>query len=341
MSKHAKRKKFPVRLAMIALVIVVAISVVAAAVGLLYRWRAGSGGTVTVIVKSGMNTQDIAALLKSKGVVDNALLFRLYIERQGAQDRLQAGEYLLSRRMSYAEALESLVRGPRRRTYTITIPEGLTVRETAAKVAKESPIGEDAFLEAAVKGNGQPPFAREITNLSLEGYLFPKTYTVNEKTTAAGLVKVMLWQFQRETTSLDFSGAEAKNLSYHNVITIASMIEKEVVKDDERAKVAAVIYNRLRADMPLQIDATVQYALPQWKASLTYQDLEVDSPYNTYRNKGLPPGPICSPGLKSIQAALEPASVDYLYYVLTGDDGTHTFTASDEEFERIKEEQGR
>ncbi len=147
----------------------------------------------------------------------------------------------------------------------------------------------------------------------------------------------MLDQFRAETSPIGLEGAERLGITPYQAVIVASLIEREAVVDEERPLVAAVIYNRLRAKMRLQIDATVQYALPEWKEVLTYEDLKVDSPYNTYQHAELPPAPICNPGLKSIIAALQPADVDYLYYVATGEGGRHFFTADYQEFLRAKE----
>lgn len=296
---------------------------------------------VRITIKPGASTNDIAEILSDRGVVRSTLLFKLYVKKQRADSKLQSGDYHMRTGMSNEEALALLLKGPYIKYYRVTIPEGLTVEETAAAVDKASPISEEDFLQAARKELYDLSFLDEIPDESLEGYLFPKTYTVTGRTKAKDLVWMMLRQFEKETAGLGTSYAESKGLDLHNVITIASMIEKEVKVANERELVSEVIYNRLRNNMALQIDATVQYALPDRKESLSYSDLAVDSPYNTYLHTGLPPGPIASPGLASIEAALHPKEGNYLYYVLTGEDGSHTFTATAEEFERVKREHGR
>jgi len=173
---------------------------------------------------------------------------------------------------------------------------------------------------------------------NLEGFLFPKTYTVTGKTSARALVNMMLSQYRKETKGLDWARATARGISQYQTLIIASLIEKEARLPEERPVIASVIYNRLNAAMKLQIDATVQYALGKWKQALSYKDLEVDSPYNTYKIKGLPPAPICSPGYESIRAALYPATTNYLYYILTSPEGRHSFTNDYQQFLRWKEE---
>lgn len=301
--------------------------------------RPNKSEAVTVTISAGSSTGDIASALAENDVIDNEFLFKLYIKRNGDEDALQAGDYGMRTGMTYADALAVLMKGPKTRYYSILITEGLTVEETAARVEKSSPITAEEFIEAAQNGSYDYDFLND-DRTDLEGYLFPKTYTITDKTQVGSLINLMLKQYERETAALDFKSMAAKGFTERDIIIIASIIEKEVKLPDERAKVAAVIYNRLADGMYLQMCATVQYALPERKAELSYTDLEYPSPYNTYLNPGLPPGPIASPGLASIEAALDPAEVDYLYYVLTGSDGSHTFTSSDEEFNRIKSELG-
>jgi UPF0755 protein len=220
----------------------------------------------------------------------------------------------------------------------LTIPEGFTLRQIAARAGETGLFSADDFLAAAAAGDYQVPILPEGQRTNLEGLLFPKTYDLPEGMQPRELVQKLLDQFALETAGLDLGRAEKLGITPYQAVIVASLIEREVVVDEERPLVAAVIYNRLKANMPLQIDATVQYALPQWKENLTYEDLKVDSPYNTYRNRGLPPAPICNPGSKSLEAALEPAPVNYLYYVATGEGGRHFFTADYQEFLRAKQQ---
>ncbi len=295
---------------------------------------------VTVTIKPGSSSGEIASVLAGHGVVRNSFLFKLYIGRRNAQNKLQAGDYTMETGMSFADALAALLKGPTVKLYKITTPEGMTIEQTADTVAADSPVKKDDFLAANDKSKYKFDFLNEIPGTDLEGYLFPKTYAVRETTTAENLVGTMLRQFEQETAILDMSLAEKRGLTLYQIVIIASIIEKEVKIPDERSLVAAVIYNRLDKGMYLQMCATVEYALPEHKEALSYEDLEVESPYNTYKYPGLPPGPICSPGLASMEAALKPAPVDYLYYVLTGEDGSHTFTNNYEEFAKIKDEKG-
>lgn len=291
---------------------------------------------VHVVIDEGESAASIGKKLHSQSVVTSATLFRLLAWVQGRQGDFKAGHYLLYPGMRYGEVFELLESGPNYQL-KLTIPEGLTVEQTAELVEKVTGIKASDFLEAAAAGDYRVSILPEEQRGNLEGLLFPKTYDLPADITPRELVETLLAQFRKETEELDWSRAEALGVTPYQVITIASLVEREAMLDEERPLVAAVIYNRLKAGMFLQIDATVQYALPEWKAVLTYEDLETPSPYNTYLHKGLPPAPICSPGLASIRAALEPADVDYLYYVATGDGG-HFFTSDYQEFLRVKGE---
>lgn len=222
------------------------------------------------------------------------------------------------------------------RVYRVVVPEGLNIKQTARKVSSQCKISYEAFLEAA-KGHYEVPIFEGSAG-NLEGFLFPKTYEVTSNTSARELIKKMLNQFFFETSNLDWSIATSKGFTKYQVLIIASLVEKEAKFPDERPIIASVIYNRLSKNMKLQIDATVQYALGEWKPALTYDDLKVNSPYNTYIVSGLPPSPICSPGLDSISAAINPAQTDYIYYLLTSQEGRHSFTSDYKQFLQWKKE---
>lgn len=231
---------------------------------------------------------------------------------------------------------------PPPKTYMVTIPEGLTLTQTSRKVdeATGGSISESEYLAAAGEGGYEYGFL-EGSNGTLEGFLFPKTYEVTSATSARWLVDRQLKQFGLETEQLEWSRSSSLGVTPYQVVIIASLIEEEAKVPEDRPLIASVIYNRLKRNMKLGIDAAVLYALGEHKEVLTNEDLEVDSPYNTYRIQGLPPGPICSPGFESLRAALHPAQTDYIYYILTGADGRHSFTADYQQFSRWKEERER
>jgi len=202
-------------------------------------------------------------------------------------------------------------------TITLTVPEGLSRAQTA-ELAREAGLT-GSYLKAS---NGR------------EGYLFPDTYELEKGAPAGDLVDLQTQTFKRRVAGVDLRYARSKNLTQRDVITIASMVEEEAQLDRERKLIAAVIYNRLREGIPLGIDATVRFATGNYDEPLTESELDTDSPYNTRLNAGLPPGPISSPGLASIEAAAHPAKVDYLYYVVEpGTCGQHSFSSTDAEFQ--------
>lgn len=217
----------------------------------------------------------------------------------------------------YASRDEAPPPEPPLRTITLTIPEGYS-REQTAQLAREAGLRGDYMT--ASEGH--------------EGFLFPDTFELEKGAPVSDLVQLQLQDFKRRIGGVDLGYARSKNLNTHDVVTIASMVEEEAQLDEERPLIAAVIYNRLRAGIPLGIDATIRFATGNFEEPLTESELAVDSPYNTRLNAGLPPGPISSPGLSSIEAAAQPAKVDYLYYVVEpGTCGEHAFSSSDAEFQ--------
>ncbi|MGD9694878.1 MAG: endolytic transglycosylase MltG [Thermoleophilia bacterium] len=215
------------------------------------------------------------------------------------------------------------------------VREGLRREDVAALLGEETPLSPERYLALTAPGSRGRALAGTDGPTSLEGFLFPATYDIGPDTTPADLVDEQVEAYRQNTAAVDYSYAESRNLTRYDVLIIASMIEREVQVANERRIVASVIYNRLKQGMRLDIDATVQYAIGAWKTELTAGDLAVDSPYNTRRFTGLPPGPIASPGIASIQAAANPARTDYLYYVARNDGtGGHYFARTSEQFER-------
>lgn len=211
----------------------------------------------------------------------------------------------------------------------VTFPEGLRREQIAAILAAKTHLSASAYLAQTGVGGEGKVLAGTTAPRSLEGFLFPATYPILPSTTVSQFVDAQLTAYRNYTAGVNYAYAERKNLTPYDVLTIASMIEREVSVPAERPIVAGVIYNRLHARMMLGIDATVQYALGYWKTNLSDADLQIDSPYNTRKYPGLPPGPICNPGLASIQAAAHPAHVAYLYYVARNDgSGSHYFATS-------------
>jgi UPF0755 protein len=233
---------------------------------------------------------------------------------------------------TYESILKTLMEGPPVLTYKIIIPENFTMKQVSQRISENTKISKAQFDYYLNPGLYDYEFLGGVS--SLEGFLFPKTYEILRDATAKDIIIMMLDQFKDETSSLELASLDPLNLSFYDVIKVASLIEREAYVDEERELISAVIYNRLKKDMLLQIDASVRYGIDKWDDDLTKSELQsTDNLYNSYVYKGLPPTPICNPGLKSILAALDPADVDYLYYVITDPvNHTHSFTNSEQEF---------
>lgn len=313
---------------------VLTVVMLAAAVGAYSLTSSGApGGDVEVEVPGGASTSAIASALSEAGVISSPLVFRVLAKVRGLDGKLKAGRYTLRRGMGPQAALDALRAGPELKTVPVTIPEGYTVKQVAARVGARTHITEAAFSQAAQSGTIRAAI-QPASSKSLEGLLFPDTYTVDERTDAAGLVRRMVQTFEEVTSGLDWTVPESKGLSRYQALVIASLVEREAKVPEDRAKVAAVVYNRLAKGMRLEIDATVLYDLPAHKVP-TRADLRRDSPYNTYLRAGLPPTPIANPGLEAIRATLAPAAIDALYYVVIDPSGRHGFTSSYAEFQRM------
>ncbi|MFQ6058369.1 MAG: endolytic transglycosylase MltG [Anaerolineae bacterium] len=293
---------------------------------------------VTFTVRPGETAADIALRLQRQGLIRDAELFRLVIRARGMDTRLEAGDYQLRANMTMDEIITALQRGlpP---TTTVTVPEGWRAEEIAALLSGEGLVDGAEFMRLVQNGGFDYDFLRDRPpdHLSLEGYLFPDTYQIPANFSTAQVVDLMLRTFDQRFTPEMRQQAAERGLTIHEVVTLASIVEREAVVASERPTIASVFLNRLAAGMKLDADPTVQYALGYqegestwWKRPLLLEDLEIESPYNTYKNAGLPPGPICSPGLASLQAVLTPAETDYYYFVAVGD-GSHAFARTLEE----------
>ncbi|MGI6548371.1 MAG: endolytic transglycosylase MltG [Bacillota bacterium] len=285
----------------------------------------GSERTVVFQVTPGATAGGIAQDLAEERLIRNQALFVALARYRGVQNSLQAGEYLLGPSMSANDILTRLVRGAVM-TYPVTIPEGYTVEEIAARLAAEGICGKEEFLAAARQSDLISYLPAEADLIDpLEGYLFPDTYHFLRDMDPNQVLQVMWERFEAAFKAEYVARAEEIGLTIHETVTLASIVEKEVMTDSERPLVAAVYHNRLRIGMKLDADPTLKYALEDRNRPLYHSDKEMDSPYNTYRRAGLPPGPICSPGEASLVAALYPADVPYLYFV-SRNDGTHDFS---------------
>ncbi|HVF31619.1 MAG TPA: endolytic transglycosylase MltG [Acidimicrobiales bacterium] len=285
------------------------------------------GEPVKLTVPLGSSTQRIGALMDDAGVITSADVFRYYIRLNGGGP-FQAGEYTLARNMSMAEAIEVLEKGPDLKFERLTVREGLVLPQIAAAVAELEGRSAEAFLAAAESGQVRSKFQPQNVT-KLEGLLLPETYNVEPKDAEPVLLQRMVASFDAVAEEVGIGDAQAKvGLTPYEAIVVASLIERETRFDDERAKVAQVIYNRLARGQKLEIDATVIYALGKSAESdvrVLLEDLKTPSPFNTYFAKGLPPGPIAAPSRASLEAAVNPEQHDFLFYVVTEKSGRHSF----------------
>jgi UPF0755 protein len=298
----------------------------------------GEDEPVTVAVEQGDTLSSVAGKLEEAGLIGSSLLFEFEARYDAWDKEIKPGEYQFRPGEEREEILKTLSSGDSISAFTITIPEGLTLEQTARVVEEESGVPAAEFEAAAEKTDYDYAFLDDLHIETTEGFLFPKKYEFEGEKSAEQIVDRLLEQYLLEKRELDFEAAKKRlNLTEYELVTVASLVEKESANPEERSLIAGVIYNRIRSGMPLQIDATVQYVLGKPKEDLSLDDLKVESPYNTYKNRGLPPGPIASPSRESIRAALEPAETNYLYYVLEADGKEHFFTDDYDEFLEAKE----
>ena len=287
--------------------------------GVVTPYRAFSGEQF-VTIDQGSSVAAMGRKLADAGVVRDVRAFQIAAKLRGAEKRLQAGEYRFEREATQLEIVERIARGDVF-VRPITFPEGRTIAEMAA-IYEERGFGPAADFEQAA-GNR-------------EGYLFPSTYRLPRSANARALIALMVQSFEKTFDADLRAAASALGMSEREAVTMASLVEEEAQKPDERPVISAVYHNRLKIGMGLQCDATVIYALQRagrWNGNITKADLAMDSPYNTYRYRGLPPGPIANPGRASLEAAVKPANVPYLYYV-SRNDGSHAFATTLDEHNR-------
>lgn len=298
---------------------------------------------IQIEIPSGSSLGKVASILYDNNLIKNGTFFKSRVQKLGKETEIKTGEFTLSRSMSADEIIGVITSDKNEdvaETKKLVIPEGFERKLIAERIEEEGLGSKEAFLNATASAAdyvSEFPWLQKLNaDESLEGYLFPATYDIPVGATETDIAKQMLKAFQDRMGEYlerdDFNG-----LSFTQMITLASIIEREIKVDDERPLAASVFYNRIAQGMRLQSCATVQFILGERKAKLTNEETQIDSPYNTYINEGLPPAPIASPGMKSIEAAINPAQTDYLFFVLTGDDGSHTFTSTYEDHLKAKE----
>ena len=296
---------------------------------------------VEITVEEGDSRGDVAKKLHDAGLVNSRLVFNIAGTFLHYNRYVEPGTYKLNSDMDFralitnmhdwetdAKEAQGLIK--------VTIPEGYTMEQIFRKLEDENVCSYDDLMDAAANYSYNYSFIDQSMQgdaKRLEGFLFPDTYEFYQGMQASSAINKFLENFHDRITAEMLEKADERGMTMQEVVTVASMIEKEAANDDERAMIAAVIYNRIEAGMPLQIDSTIMYVLPEHKDVLTVEDTKIDSPYNTYQNKGLPPTPIANPGLASIKAALSPASTQALYYALDAESGTHKFFTNYGEFQ--------
>ncbi len=269
-----------------------------------------------VVIERGSTFSQVVAALQGKHVLQHPLAFRLLARLRHVDADVKAGEYRFPAHQTSDSILQRLVRGEQFAVW-VTIPEGYTANEIAQTLAGRA-LGDKSAYDHVFLHAGGIALGGAATP-TLEGYLFPSTYLVPTDDTPAQIAKLLVEQFRRELPPDAAARAKALGRTLPEVVTIASLVEREGKADEDRPLIASVIYNRLRLGMPLEIDASIEYTFPEHHDVITKRDLEIDSPYNTYRHTGLPPTPIANPGKAALDAAFHPAKSDYLYYVAKPD----------------------
>lgn len=301
---------------------------VLAGAGAWYLTRPIAHPEAVVTIEPGTSVVRIAAQLGAAGVVSHPQLFRWFVRLRGAGKSLKAGEYVFADGLSLLDVSRKLERGAFR-VFRVSFPEGWTMRQMAEHLATQ-PFATPGFAETFLAACRDPALIARLgiaDAATLEGYLFPETYDLHRPKDAGAVVARLVAEFQKRLTPTMVERAQALGLTVHQVVTLASIIEKETGAAAERPVVSAVFHNRLKKGMPLASDPTVIYGLPQYDGNIHKHDLSNPHPYNTYIHPELPPGPIANPGLAALEAALHPAPTDYLFFV-SRNDGTHAFAVT-------------
>jgi peptidoglycan lytic transglycosylase G len=294
------------------------------------------GRVVEIEIPKGAGSAEIGEILAGEDVIKSALGWKIALFLHSGDETIQAGLYRIATGLTAPDAIDSLLAKPPEQAFTrVTFPEGSWLADFAQRLNDDTDIDGDEFLRLATSGKVRSAYQPDGID-TLEGLLFPSTYQVIESDTPKSVLARLVKEMETQVGRLDLSQADGLGYSPYEAITIASMVEAEAKVDEDRAKIARVIYNRLDAGMRLGIDATIDYALGEHKTELTSDDLAIDSPYNTRLVTGLPPTPIGAPGLASLKAALAPEPGDWLYYVLVDCDGHHSFSTSYDDFLRDK-----
>ena len=295
---------------------------------------------IQISIESGASASDISSQLASEGVISSQLAFELYLRNENLTDKLRAGDYEIPNNLEFSAITTILLKGPPLKTYTITIPEGLWISETLLSISSQTGFDYDLLKNSLLSGQVKS------TNLYLndpselynwEGLLYPNTYQIDVESNGEEILQIMVDELESVTERLmNEYDLPSWLSSYNELFTVASLVEAESKLQEDRPLVSSVVKNRLNDNMLIQIDATVLYALQKRKSQVLLVDLQIDSPYNTYKYFGLPPTPISGFGERSIKAVLETPENDYLYYLLTDKNGKMSFTNDYTDFINMK-----
>ncbi len=340
-----KKKKKPSRFPWLPLLLSGAgiLGIAALSLGSLFS-PAGQGAEKSVVIPRGSGAASVSRLLEHNGLIKSAFAFRTYLRFKGQGEKFKPGRYTLPDNLTFDAVTERLNGGPKaeEQPRRITIPEGYTVRQIALLLERKGVCTAQDFLYLTTDARGIGALRSEfpLPKETLEGYLFPDTYEFDRQTTAVQVVEALLMNFDARFNRPYGQEIAARGRSLGDIVTMASLIEREAKVSEDRPRIAGVIENRLQKGIKLEIDATVLYALGRHKNRVLFADLKVDSPYNTYRVKGLPPGAIANPGLACLLAAVRPEKNDFLYYVARPT-GSHLFTRTPAEHETAKRQARR
>ena len=308
---------------------------------------ASNGQQVTFVVADSESVNSVASRLQDAGLIRSGTYFKLKMRLSNADSKLKAGRFTLQEGMSVNQIIDALTTADNVQVINVRFQEGWRTEQYAEQLVQAGLIQTtDQFTQAIQNGTWSYDFLASRPNEnSLDGFLFPDTYQFRADATPDDIVNTMLQNFEARVPAAEQAKAQDLGMNLYQVMIVASIVEREAVVPDERPIIASVYYNRLKQNMPLQADPTVQYAMgttSNWWPEVTPDDLNVQSPYNTYQTPGLPPGPICNPSLASIDAALNPAQTDYLYFVAKGDgSGSHVFAKTyDEQLQNIQKYEG-
>lgn len=296
---------------------------------------------VLIKIPNGSTSTDIANILHENEIIKDKTFFKLSIKLNGRASEFKAGDYMFSQSNSHKEIINKIADGESIHSgINVTLIEGSTSYEIVDKLVSSGFGSKDVYLDLISNPSefyDEFEFLNQEDIINLEGFLYPETYTFKEDATEKEILSKMLTQFDKLYTDELKKIQEERNMTLQEVVNLASIVEKEAIFDEDRPIIASVFYNRLDINMALQSDATIQYAFDERKEIVTYDDLEIDSPYNSYKNVGLPPTPIASPSIKSIEATLKPAQTEYLYFVATMQGGNNYSKTYEQHLEYVAE----